>query len=107
MSTTTRRRHRANGPPACAACEAAPVAHVGHPLYSAWDDQSRPDTSDDCTVMTCGNVASPHQTNVCRATTTAVGPQVNVEAGTTAPEAPLAVSSFRTYTNVYRYDLRA
>ena len=38
-------------------------------IYCAEDGQSRPDTPDLRTAVTSDNVTSPHQTNVCRATT--------------------------------------
>lgn len=38
-------------------------------IYCAEDGQPRPHTPDDCTALTCDNIIRPHQTDVCRATT--------------------------------------
>src|SRR4051812_36040754 len=45
------------------------VLAIRSAIYSAVDGQTGPRTPDECTVVTCGNITGPHQTNVCRATT--------------------------------------
>ena len=46
-----------------------PALAIRLAIYCAVDGQMKPHTPNDSTDVTCDNMTTPHQTNVCRATT--------------------------------------
>lgn len=64
-------------------------------IYCAEDGQSQPRVPDDRTVVTCDDIAAPHQTDVCRATTTLMTSSTT-ESFARGRETRVATSSFRT-----------